>query len=240
MILFRSWLFLCLFYGWTVFCVLTAWPMMRWSRKAGRRYVNFWARGILFLLKIIVDIRYEVRGLENIPDTPCLIASKHQSAWDIFALLVILPDAAFVMKQELIDIPLFGRYSLRLGMIAVERDKGAAALRSMTESAERELAAGRHVVIFPEGTRRPVAAAPDYKTGVGLFYKRFGRPCVPVALNSGCYWPSGVTIKNPGCIVVSFLPALEPNARVREFMSRLEEAVEKETQKLVNEGDCGP
>ena len=234
MLTLRSWIFLCLFYLWTIFCLLTIWPVMLVSPKGGRACVNFWGRGILFLLKATVGIGYEVRGLENIPETPCLIASKHQSAWEIFALLLILPDATFVMKRELIGIPLFGWYALRLGMIPVDRDKGAAALRSISEHAQRELAAGRHIIIFPEGTRRPIGAEPDYKSGIGHFYKRFGIPCVPAALNSGRYWQNGVTIKKPGTIILSFLPAIEPGLRAKDFMNRLQDLVEEETEKLVS------
>lgn len=237
MLLFRSLVFLGFFYLWTVLCVLTAWPMMIWSRRAGRWYVNVWARGVLLLLRAIAGVRYRVLGMENIPDTPCLIASKHQSAWEIFALLALLPDAAFVMKQELINIPLFGRYSLRVGMIPVERDKGASALRAITEMAEREIAAGRHIVIFPEGTRRSIGAPPDYKTGVGLFYKRFGVPSVPVALNSARHWPNGVTIKTPGTITVSFLPPIPAGLSTKAYLADLQDVIEKETEKLVFEAE---
>lgn len=234
MLLIRSWLFLFLFYSWTIFCLLTIWPVILCSKKAGRACVNLWARGILLLLRVILSIDYEVRGLENIPDTPCLIASKHQSAWEIFALLLILPDATFVMKRELISIPLFGWYALRLGMIPVERDGGATALRKITEDAERELSAGHHIIIFPEGTRRPVDAAPDYKTGIGHFYKRFGIPCVPAALNSGCHWLNGVTIKKPGTILLSFLPVIDPGLRAKVFMAQMQEAIENETKNLIH------
>jgi len=233
--LLRSWIFVGLFYGWTVFCLLTIWPMLLWSQDWGRSFVNGWSKGILALLRWIVGIKYEVRGIENLPGTACLIAAKHHSAWEIFTLLLFVPNGSFVMKRELIAIPLFGWYALRLGMIPVERDKGAAALRRITELAEREVTAGHPIIIFPEGTRRPVGAEPDYKSGIAHFYKRFNLPCVPVGLNSGLHWVNGATLKRPGTIVVSFLPVIEAGMRPKAFLSRMQEAIEAETAKLVAE-----
>ncbi|MEM8813811.1 MAG: lysophospholipid acyltransferase family protein [Pseudomonadota bacterium] len=228
----RSWLFVIAFYVWTIGCVLTALPMMLWSVRAGRAYVNMWASGVLKLLKWVVGIDYDVRGRGNIPDTPCIIACKHQSAWEIFALLILFPDAAFVMKRELVDLPLFGRYCLRVGMIPVERDKGGAALRVIAVQAEAALEAGRSIIIFPEGTRRPVHAPPDYKSGIAHFYARFGVPCLPIALNSGSHWMNGKTLKRPGTIILSVLPALAPGDRPKAFLKKLEEVVEAETNQL--------
>jgi len=232
MLTLRSWLFTLLFYVWTLFCLLTIWPVMLWSLQAGRSCVNGWSRGVLWLLRILVGITYEVRGLQNVPEMPCLIACKHQSAWEIFALLLILPNATFVMKRELAGIPLFGWYALRLGMIPVDREKGPAALRTITPAVERALQRNQHIIIFPEGTRRPVGAEPDYKTGIAHFYNRFAIPCVPAALNSGHYWLNGDTIKRPGTIIVSFLPAIEAGARPKAFMKEMQEMIETETNKL--------
>lgn len=234
MLTLRSWLFTVLFYSWTILCLLTIWPVMLWSQLAGRACVNRWAKGVLWLLRILVGITYEVRGLENVPEKPCLIACKHQSAWEIFALLLIVPNATFVMKRELVSIPLFGWYALRLGMIPVERDKGATALRTITTAVEHALTTGQHIIIFPEGTRRAIGAEPDYKTGIAHFYKRFEIPCVPAALNSGHHWLNGVTIKRPGTIIVSFLPAIEAGGRPKAFMREMQDLIEAETIKLAN------
>lgn len=234
MLTLRSWLFTLLFYVWTIFCLLTIWPVMLWSRRAGRACVNGWAKGVLWLLRILVGISYEVRGLQNVPEKPCLIACKHQSAWEIFALLLILPNATFVMKRELAGIPLFGWYALCMGMIPVDREKGPAALRTITPAVERALKSNQHIIIFPEGTRRPVGAEPDYKTGIAHFYNRFAIPCVPVALNSGRFWLNGVTIKRPGTIIVSFLPAIEAGGRPKAFMKEMQDMIETETEKLTS------
>lgn len=232
MLTLRSWLFTFLFYLWTIICLLTIWPIMLYSQLAGRACVNGWAKGILWMLRVLVGITYEVRGLENVPRRPCLIACKHQSAWEIFALLLILPNATFVMKRELVGIPLFGWYALRLGMIPVDRDKGPAALRAITPAVERALASNQHIIVFPEGTRRAIGADPDYKSGIAHFYNRFAIPCVPAALNSGHHWLNGVTIKRPGNIVVSFLPAIEAGGRPKAFMKEMQDSVESETEKL--------
>ena len=231
----RSILFAVVFIGWSVFAMLLALPALALSARLSRICTNLWADGVLVLLRLIAGISYEVRGWEHIPDTPCLIASKHQSAWETFALVTLLPRAAFIMKQELMRIPLYGRYARRVGMIGVEREKGAAALREITAMSQSAMADGRHVVIFPEGTRRAVGAPPDYKTGIGLLYKRLDAPCVPVALNSGSHWLNKSMLKRPGTIVLSFLPAIPPGAGTKEFLAELEESIEAETERLLSD-----
>src|SRR5947209_7391527 len=160
--------------------------MPRWAIIAIAR---FWARTNLWLLRVVCDVKAEFRGLEKIPSGAALVSAKHQSLWETFALLVILPDAAFILKRELLWIPFFGWYAWKAGMIPVNRGKRAQALAEMTVRARAELGRDRQIVIFPEGTRRAPGAEPSYKYGIVHLYAETGVSCLPIALNSGLFWP---------------------------------------------------
>ncbi len=149
-------------------------------------------------------------GRKTCPRAPAIIASKHQSAWDTFGLIPLTRDPAMIMKQELLSLPLYGWFSRKFEMIPVRRDLGPTALRQMAREAAKRAAQGRDIVIFPEGTRRPPGAPPAYKPGIVLLYEALGIPCVPVALNSGYFWPRHSIMRRPGTIVVEFLPAIPP------------------------------
>ena len=172
-------------------------------------------------MRTIVGTKIEVRGRENIPQGPCLVASKHQSAWETFALIPIFRDPALLMKRELFFIPFHGWFSRKFEMIPVDRDKGPSALRRMLREAKKRIDDGREIIIFPEGTRRPPGAPPDYKTGIMLLYDALGVPCLPVALNSGLFWPRRSVIRRPGTIVVEILPPIPPGLPREEFLRRL-------------------
>ena len=183
------------------------------SERLAIGYARLWARTALFLLRALAGIRVEVRGRGNIPHGAALVAAKHQSAFETFALFPILPAPTLVMKSELRRIPLFGRFTEIAGMIEVDRAKGSTALRDMVHRCREEAAKGRQIVIFPEGTRRPPGAEPAYQPGIALLYKGLDLPTVPVALNSGLYWPRRSFLKYPGTIVIEFLPPVEAGAR---------------------------
>lgn len=232
----RSALFTAAFFVLTaVMSVVGAPVFLMGSERMAVRYTQVWGRACLVLLRVIVGIRVEVRGRENIPTGAALVAAKHQSAFETFALLPLLPFPAMVMKAELGRIPLFGTYSRTCGMILVDRRKGATALREMAAQAKREAAKGRQVVIFPEGTRRAPGAPPAYQPGVALLYKGLGLPCVPVALNSGLHWPRRSFRKHPGTIVVEFLPAIPPGLDSKAFLAGLEAAIEGASDALLRE-----
>ncbi len=235
MLAFRSLLFNLVFYlNLVVFLVLGFWYMFtprKWSMWALKQ----WARASLWWLKVIAGTRMEVRGREHIPQGAALLAGKHQSFWDIFALLPLLADPALVLKKELTYIPLFGWFCLKFRMIAVDRSAGTAALRKMAADAKQAVSEGRQVMIFPEGTRSAPGAAPDYKPGAAALYMQMDVPCTPFALNSGLYWPRRKFIRRPGTIVVEFLPAIEPGLDRRAFMTRLQDEIETATQRLLRE-----
>ena len=168
--------------------MLGSWLLLaprRWAMEGLRLH----GLASLWWLKVICGTRVEVRGREKLPEGACLVASKHQSAWDTFALIPVFRDPAMVMKAELGWIPLYGWFSHKFQHIFVRRDKGPSALKAMIRDARQRAAQGREIVIFPEGTRRPPGAPPDYKPGFLALYEGLGLPCVPLALNSGLFWP---------------------------------------------------
>ena len=172
------------------------------------RFGTFWSAGTLVLLRWCVGLDHEVRGRENLPDGPVIIAMKHQSAWDTLAAPVIFARPAIVIKRELGFVPFYGWYALKAGMIPIDRGAGATALRRMIAAAERAKAAGRPIFIFPEGTRTAVGERRPYQPGVAALYRQLGMPLVPVAVNSGLFWGRRRFLKRPGRIVVEILPPM--------------------------------
>lgn len=235
--MFRSILFGILFYLTTILFLVLGSPLLLGPRSWAMAALKLHARTQLWLLKQIVGLDFEVRGLDKLPAAPFLVASKHQSAWETFALIPLFHDAALLTKRELFWIPFYGWFSYKFGMIPVDRDKGAAALRRMLHAAKERIASGREIIMFPEGTRRPAGAPPDYKTGIALLYSGLGVPCVPVALNSGVFWARRSWTRKPGKIVVEILDPIPPGLPKAEFLSRLQEAIETASNRLVAEAE---
>lgn len=235
MIVLRALLFNCvLFVSGTLFLTL-ALPALVMPRWVTIRVGVVWFSFILWAVRIICGISHEVRGRENLPVTPCVVAAKHQSAWDTFAFLTFIDDAAYVIKKELIRIPVYGWMLSKAAMVPVDRTAGARALRAMVRTARTRLAEGRSIVIFPEGTRTAPGAHRRYHSGVAALYTQLAVPVVPVALNSGLFWPRRAFIKRPGHIVVEILPPIPPGLSRSDFMRRLESAIEEASARL-----CGP
>jgi len=231
----RSLLFNLLFYVTTALFVVLGSPLLIAPRRWAMAALRVHARFELWLLRVIVGTTFEVRGRDHLPAGPCLVASKHQSAWETFALIPLFRDPALLMKRELFWIPFHGWFSKKFEMIPVDRDKGPTALRRMLREARKRIEEGREIIIFPEGTRRPPGAPPSYKTGVVLLYEALGVPCLPVALNSGLFWPRRSLTHRPGTIVVEILEPIPPGLPKKEFLSRLEEAIETAANRLLAE-----
>jgi len=190
-------------------------------------------RGWLGALRVLCGLTYEVRGRDHLDAAgPCLIAAKHQSAFETLALQVILDDPAIVLKRELTYIPVAGWTMWRLKHIGIDRGAGAPALMALIRTAKARLREGRSVVIFPEGTRRAPGAPPDYKPGVVALYRALNVPCVPVALNSGLFWPRRSLWRHPGTIVIDILPPIPPGLHPDAFSERLQEAIEHRSRAL--------
>jgi 1-acyl-sn-glycerol-3-phosphate acyltransferase len=198
-----------------------------------RRY----ASSTLWFLRVVCGTGAEWRGREKLPSGPYIVACKHQSLWETFALFMLLPDPTYVLKRELMWLPLFGWLATKARMIPIDRGSHAKALASMTAAARREAARGRQIVIFPEGTRRPPGAKPRYLPGVAFLYAELGLPCIPIALNSGLFWPRRSLRRHPGTVLAEVLDPIPPGLEKREFLKRLQNATEEATARLVAEGE---
>jgi 1-acyl-sn-glycerol-3-phosphate acyltransferase len=240
MIVLRSIIFNIVFYmNLALFLTLGSWLFLC-PRIWAIRGLQTWARSSLWLLEFICNIKIEVRGRENILSGPCLVAGKHQSFWETFAVLPLFDDPCMVLKRELTFIPLFGWFCLKFKMIAVERSAGSAALRKLVARGKEEIARGRAIIIMPEGTRRGVDDPPDYKPGAAALYNALDVPCVPFGLNSGLFWPRRKFLRNPGTIVVEFLPAIPAGLPRKEFQKRLEAEIETSSTRLISEARALP
>jgi 1-acyl-sn-glycerol-3-phosphate acyltransferase len=235
----RSLAFQAAFFAVTaLFCVLGL-PLLVLPRRVGLAVLRLWARSVEALVGTICGISFEVRGREHIPAGAAIVASKHQSAWETISLLHILPRPALVLKRELSWIPLFGWYTIRFGNLPVDRGGGGKALRRLVASARRAAAEGRPIVMFPEGTRRPPGAPAAYHRGIVALYLALDVACVPVALNSGHYWPRRSWRRRPGRIVVEFLEPIAPGLGGEAFLTELENRIEPASARLLREAVAG-
>lgn len=196
---------------------------------------QYWCWSNLQLLRIVAGLRTDVQGQENIPAGGCIIASKHQSDWDVFSIFPHTGRPAYIVKKELMRIPFFGWAARSLDCIEVDRRKGAEAIPEMMRQARSALDRGCRLVIFPEGTRKAPLDPYDYRYGVVRLYEGLNIPVVPVALNSGLFWGRNSLLLWPGTARARFLPAIPPGLPVEEFRARLIGAIEGETNRLILE-----
>jgi 1-acyl-sn-glycerol-3-phosphate acyltransferase len=229
----RSIAFNALFYLVLLGYFVVALPTLLMPRRGILRLAQHWARTNLALLRIVCRIDVDWRGLERIPPGAVLVAAKHQSAWETFALLAVLHDPTFILKRELLWIPFYGWFARHAGMIPVDRGGGKAALVAMTARARAALAEGRQIVVFPEGTRRAAGAEPRYKIGIAHLYAEGAAPCVPIALNSGLFWPRRKFLRYPGTITVDVLDPIAPGLPMDAFFARLQHDIESATARLI-------
>ncbi len=235
MIPLRSVLFFVLFQAWTAILAVLYLPLLLLPRAVMMAGAHLWLRGVMAILRSVVGLDYEVRGRENLPEGPVIIASKHQSAFETFAFHLVFNDPAYVLKRELGWIPFFGWYLLKTGVIAIDRSAGTKALKAMVKGAEAAKAQGRPIVIFPEGTRTPPGSRQPYHSGIAMLYGSLGVPVVPVALNSGLFWGRRAFTKRAGTVTIEILPAFAPGLNRKRFMADLETSIETATDRLVAE-----
>jgi len=233
----RSLVFNVLFYVNLTIHMIVALPTLALSYPALRVFIRSYARTSLWLLRVVCGTKVEWRGTEKLPKGACIVACKHQSAWETFALYALLDDPLYVLKRELMLLPLFGWYMRKAGLIPIDRGAGMAALARMTSRAQKALTGPqpRQLVIFPEGTRRLPGAAPDYKPGIAYLYGKAGVPCVPLALNSGLYWPRRSLFRLPGTVVAEVLDPIAPGLDRDMFFARLKDAIETASGRLLQE-----
>ena len=236
LILVRSVLFNILFYLNLLIYLIAAIPTYFLPYRVLVAVAKSWGRSNLRLLRLVCGIDVAWIGLEKIPRGPLIVAAKHQSSWETFALLTLFDDPTFIVKRELMWIPLFGWYIWKARMIPVDRGARTQALVAMTERARVQLEGNRQLVIFPEGTRRAPGAEPAYKFGVAHLYAETGAPCLPVALNSGLVWPRRKLLRHPGTVRVEILDPIAPGLERAQFFERLKQDIEEATARLVAAG----
>ena len=228
----RSLVFNVAFFGVTALFGVVGLPVLLMPQILVARFGRLWSRAVLALLKAIVGLDADTCGLEHVPRGGCIIAMKHQSAWDTLILPVVLADPVFVLKRELLWLPIYGWYAARAGSIAIDRSGGAGALRGMLRAARRAADMGRPVVIFPEGTRTAPGRRRRYQPGVAALYQELGVPLVPAAVNSGLFWGRRSFMKRPGRITLAFLEPIMPGLPRARFMTELESRIEEATAAL--------
>ena len=238
--LIRSLVYVAVFYiNTAAFLIFGSWLFLA-PRSWAMEGLRLHGLASMWLLKVICALGCEVRGREKLPAGACLIAAKHQSAWDTFGLIPVFRDPAMVMKAELGAIPLYGWFSHKFEHIFIRRDRGPTALKQLIRDARQRAAAGREVVIFPEGTRRPPGAQPDYKPGFLALYEGLALPCVPVALNSGLFWPRRSILRYPGTIVVEILDPIPPGLERAQARRLIQERIEAACGRLIDEARAAP
>jgi 1-acyl-sn-glycerol-3-phosphate acyltransferase len=231
----RSLAFNVAFYANTVLWLFALIPLLVLPRKIFLRAVQAWGSVSIWLMRVLAGIRLEFRGLEKIPSGGLLVASKHQSAAETFSLLTLFDDPTFVLKRELQWIPLFGWYTMKAAQVPVNRSAGSAALADMNERARKEAARGRQIIIFPEGTRRAPGAPPAYKYGIAHLYQNLGVPCLPVAMNTGVFWPRRSFMRRPGTMVIEVLDPIPPGLPRDAFFEEVKAAIEAGCDRLLAE-----
>ena len=239
MIVARSILFQLLFYGWTTVLAFAYLPVLALPRGAVVVMGRLWSRSALWLLARIVGITHRIEGAENLPGGRFIVAAKHQSAWDTLMVPLLFPDPVVILKKELLQLPFYGWYARKHGMIGIDRKAGASALRGMVADAERAAARGQTLVMFPEGTRTAPGERRPYQRGIAALYTRLELPVVPVALNSGLYWPRRGPVLRPGVITVRILLPIPPGLESGAFMERLQTDIEDASAALLRDGCAG-
>jgi 1-acyl-sn-glycerol-3-phosphate acyltransferase len=223
----RSWIYLAAFLVWTVVASVVMLPSLvhrTWTLVA----IRTWVRGIMVLARTIAGIDCRVEGHANLPPGPCIIASQHQSSFETYRIFLEVPHPVFVLKRELVAIPIIGWYMARGGLVPIDRGAGAAAMRKMLRAAKAAVTRGDQIVLFPEGTRVPPGEQRPYQPGIVALYQFCGVPVVPCALDSGMLWGKTRILKKPGTITIRFLPALPDGLEKDEMLALLRKRIEAE------------
>jgi 1-acyl-sn-glycerol-3-phosphate acyltransferase len=201
------------------------------SRNGAWAGIHTYCNWVRLSARWMVGLRSEVRG--PVPTGEVMIASKHQSFFDIILICSVVPRPKFIMKKELKWAPMLGFYAWRIGCIPVDRGKKGRAIAEMKKAVAAGAAIPGQLIIYPQGTRVAPGAMPPYKVGSGLLYQQLGQPCIPAATNVGVFWPRHGIYRKPGLAVVEFLPAIPPGRPVADFMTELERVIEGASNRLM-------
>lgn len=210
--------------------------LVAWTLFMPDRYVLLAAHichsAMAWVEKHVGGISYKVVGREYVPEGACIIAAKHQSEWETYKMNLLFGNPSIVFKKELMRVPVWGGFLRRTGMIPIDRSGGGGALSVMMRAAHKAADAGRKIVIFPQGTRITPGEQRPYKSGVAALYQELNLPVVPMAVNSGLFWPKSSFIKKPGEITIEFLPAIPAGLPREEMMNRLKHDLETASDRL--------
>ncbi|MGB3813738.1 MAG: 1-acyl-sn-glycerol-3-phosphate acyltransferase [Shinella sp.] len=236
MIVLRSVIFNIVFYLNLILQMVVLTPVyFLLPRKKAYMVPKNWARSSHWLFEKIVGTTFEIEGLENIPQGGYIVAPKHQSFWDAYALLPWLDDPLYILKRELTWIPLFGWYIKKQRMVPVNRNARGKVMAAVMQRTKEEMDTGRQLIIYPEGTRRPPGATPEYKYGIARLYRDLATPVLPVVMHPGLFWPRRKFIRYPGHFKVRILPPIEPGMDPDAFLAHLVEVMETESDRLLVE-----
>ena len=247
----RSLLFDASFYLVSIFLMVIFLPLMLLPQKAIFWAGRVWVKTVMKLLEWTVGLSWRVEGIENLPpeainkqspENSCqkggfclggyIIACKHESAWETLIFHILVNAPAFALKQELMWVPLINLYFWRMGMLAIDRGRGASSLKNLIERSRHIITANRPLVIFPEGNRSIPGKQGDYKTGVAALYRALEVPVIPVALNSGTFWGRRSLVKRPGEITIKFLPPIQPGLPKSDLMAKLADTIDTACDRL--------
>jgi 1-acyl-sn-glycerol-3-phosphate acyltransferase len=211
-------------------------PAMFIPRVGSHVVGRVWARGVVILLRVILGITYEIKGKEHLQrNGAALYAVKHLSAWETVMFWIFVDTPVYVLKQELTKLPVFGYYlRKKIACIPIDRNGGLSAIKALIFASKEQLAAGRQIIIFPEGTRRHVGDAPAYQGGIAAIYSSLKVPVIPVAHNAGLFWARNAFIKKSGKITIEFLPPIEAGLSREVFMQQLQQSIETSTNSLLH------
>jgi 1-acyl-sn-glycerol-3-phosphate acyltransferase len=226
----RGFFFTIVSAAWTALeCFAHSWLLF--TKRPFLPYAVGYVRRQDFLHRHLLGIDYRIIG--DLPrHGPALIALQHQSAWETFKLHLLFDNPAVVLKQELLSIPLWGSFAARTGMIPIDRSAGSDAMTGMLAKAMAAAAAGRPIVIFPQGTRVAVGEQRPYRSGVARIAAATGLPIIPVALNSGLFWPKKLFGQRRGTVTLEVLPSIPATLPMREMLAELEKSLETAGQRL--------
>jgi 1-acyl-sn-glycerol-3-phosphate acyltransferase len=229
----RSLLFNFIYVSWTLAVGIVFLPAIFFPQHIILLIVGkIWAQGLYFFLKLFCNLRLELEGRKNIPNYPAIFASKHQSALETFMFHILINKPVFVLKKELLNIPVFGYYLKKMGMIAIDRDGGIKSIKLLLQQVQLKLSQGYSIVIFPEGTRTAPGESISYNPGITAIYNLKAAPVIPIALNTGCFWPKDSFTKKSGQFTIAFLSAMEDNLSKKDFIEQLQSKVDNKSNEL--------
>ena len=234
MILFRSLIFNFFLYTGIIFIFLLALPSLFLPPKFTLLFGKFLGHYVIFIVRLLLNVKVEIKGIENIPETEkFFVASAHQSMFETFALQAVLDFPVFILKKELLKIPLFGLYLKKIKSIEIVRDTTTKNNLNFFEKVATVIRAGnRPLLIFPQGTRVETNETVPFKKGVGRIYEELNISCLPIALNSGDVWPKNRFLKYPGKITISLLKPIKPGLNRDEFVKFLENKIYGEIKNI--------